>query len=105
MKIVAVTACTVGLAHTYMAAKALKKYSSKRGFEIKVETQGSMGVKDKISSEEVKGADVVIIAADTKIKDIDRFKGETILQVKVSEAVKKPNDVINRAVQLVEENK
>lgn len=101
MKIVAVTACIAGLAHTYMAASALKRSAQKKGIDIKVETQGSLGAKNEITKEEAKEADVVILAVDTKIKGSERFKDKKILEVKVSDAVRKPDKVIEQALKLI----
>lgn len=101
MKIVAVTACIAGLAHTYMAATALKKTAEKGGHEIKVESQGSLGTKNKITEEDLINADVVILACDTRINGMDRFKNKPVLEVGVSDAVKNPKGVIDNALKLV----
>lgn len=101
MKIAAVTACIAGLAHTYMAAAALKKEAEKNGYEIRVESQGSLGTKNKITEEYLKDTDVVILACDTKISGIDRFKDKTVLEVGVSDAVRNPKKVINDALKLI----
>lgn len=101
MKIVGVTACTIGLAHTYMAATALKEAAKKKGHSIKIETQGSLGVKDKLNENDIEEADVVILACDTKVKDLERFKNKKCLEVKVANAVKEPNEVINKALELI----
>ncbi len=103
MKIVGVTACTIGLAHTYMAATALKDAAKKKGYSIKIETQGSLGVKDKLDERDISEADVVILACDTKIKDSERFKDKKCLEVKVSSAVKEPGNVIDKALELINE--
>lgn len=102
MKIVAVTACIAGLAHTYMAATALKNTAKKKGYKIKVETQGSLGVKNKLSKDDVEEADVVILACDTRIKGTERFDGKTILEVGVSDAVKSPDKVLEQAIEKLE---
>lgn len=101
MKIVAVTACIAGLAHTYMAKSSLEKEAKNRGYEIKVETQSAMGVENKITMEEVEAADVVIFAVDTNISEKSRFEGKQILEVGTQEAMRKGAEVIDRAEELV----
>ena len=90
-KIVAVTACAAGIAHTYMAAESLEKAAKKAGYKIKVETQGSIGAEKDIET-----ADVVIIAADINI-DLMRFSGKRVLSVKSIDAIKAPEALIKRA--------
>jgi PTS system fructose-specific IIC component len=95
--IVAITACPTGIAHTFMAADALKRVATERGHEIKVETQGSVGAKNQLTDEEIARADVVIIAADTHV-DLDRFAGKTLYQTSVGSAVKQAPTVIEAAL-------
>ncbi len=95
--IVAITACPTGIAHTFMAADALKKVATERGHEIKVETQGSVGAKNQLTDDEIARADVVIIAADTHV-DLDRFAGKTLYQTSVGSAVKQAPTVIEAAL-------
>ena len=73
--ILGVTACTAGVAHTYMAAEGLKKAAEEAGVEIKVETQGTTGIENRISDADVARAQAVIFAHDVAIKDSDRFTG------------------------------
>lgn len=101
-KIVAVTACIAGIAHTYMAAENLKKYAKKEGHSIKVETQGAMGVENRLSQREIDDADVVIFAVDTTVQDADRFDGKKILKVGTSEVVKDGRAAVDKAVDLAE---
>ncbi len=75
MKIVAVTACPTGIAHTYMAADVLKKAAVKLGVSIKVETQGAMGVEEVLTPVDIVNADLVIIASDIEIENKSRFLG------------------------------
>ena len=75
MKVVGVTSCSTGIAHTYMAAEALKKAAQRLGYEVKVETQGSVGTEDKLTEDDIKNADVIIIASDVPISGRDRFEG------------------------------
>jgi len=95
-KIVAITACIAGVAHTYMAAENLKKYAKKEGYDIKVETQGAMGVENKLSQADIDDADVAIFAVDSAITGQDRFENKKILRVGTSEVVKDGKAAIDR---------
>ncbi|WP_164917311.1 fructose-specific PTS transporter subunit EIIC [Clostridium sp. JN-9] len=98
MKIVAVTSCPTGIAHTYMAAEALQMAAKEMGHEIKVETQGSVGAENVISEKEVKEADTVIIAADTNV-DKSRFVGKPMVEVSVKDAIKDAKGLMNKALE------
>ena len=95
--IVAITACPTGIAHTFMAAEALKKAAAAAGYSIKVETQGSVGAKNQLTPEDIAEADVAIIAADTHV-DPSRFVGKPLYQTSVGSAVKGAPDVIAKAL-------
>ncbi|MEA2604797.1 MAG: fructose system or component [Acidobacteriota bacterium] len=97
-KIVAITGCPTGVAHTLMAAEALKKTAAIMGHEMKVETQGSEGVKSPLSARDVAEADVVIAASDIHLRDMERFTGKPVVAVPVSEAIRKTRAVIENAV-------
>jgi fructose-specific phosphotransferase system IIB component len=96
MKIVAVTACPTGIAHTYMAAEQLQKSAKKFGHTIKVETQGSMGIENEISQAEVDAADLAIFAVGIPVLNKDRFAKITVLEVGVQEAIKKPDAIFEK---------
>ncbi len=96
MKICAVTACPTGIAHTYMAAEALSDAAKKLGYQISVETRGSVGVENELSLDDIKNADFIILACDTSVPT-DRFAGKKVLTVSVSEAIKNSNDLFERA--------
>lgn len=98
MKIVAVTSCPTGIAHTYMAAEALEKAAHARGHEIVVETQGSAGA-DAASAETIRDADVVILAADAAVAGLERFAHLPRVEVAVAEAINKPGEIVERAEQ------
>ena len=100
-KIVAVTGCPTGIAHTVMAAEALKKTAAVMGHEIKVETQGSEGVKSALSEADIAAADVVIISSDIHV-DVKRFAAKPIVAVTTSEAIRKTKAVIEEALAEVE---
>jgi PTS system fructose-specific IIC component len=95
-KIVAITACPTGIAHTFMAAEALKKVAAQHGYEIKVETQGSVGAKNALTDEDIAAADVVIIGADTHV-DTARFAGKALYETSVGRALKETEKVIQEA--------
>lgn len=99
MKIVAVTSCIAGLAHTPMAAKALEKAGAKMGHEIKVEQQGAMGQVNPISKEEAQAADFVLIASDQTVSGMDRFEGKKVIKVKIGVALKKPEAVLTKCIE------
>ncbi|SHJ36312.1 PTS system D-fructose-specific IIB component (F1P-forming), Frc family (TC 4.A.2.1.1)/PTS system D-fructose-specific IIC component (F1P-forming), Frc family (TC 4.A.2.1.1) [Malonomonas rubra DSM 5091] len=95
-KIVAVTACPTGVAHTFMAAEALKKVADTMGHELELETQGSEGAKDVLAPDAIAQADVVIIAADIHV-DPSRFAGKAIHAVSTSDAIRQTKEVIEAA--------
>jgi PTS system fructose-specific IIC component len=96
MKIVAVTSCPTGIAHTYMAAEAIEAAANKQGHQAKVETRGSIGVENELSEDDIKNADAVILACDTDVP-AERFDGKKLLSVSVSEALKDANSLVGRA--------
>ncbi|UUV19678.1 fructose-specific PTS transporter subunit EIIC [Fusobacteria bacterium ZRK30] len=95
--ILAVTACPVGVAHTYLAADSLRKKAKEMGVAIKVETNGSIGIKNPLTEEDIKNAKGIIVAADKNI-DTDRFHGKPLVQVGVQDALKKPDELITQAL-------
>ncbi|HEX5718894.1 MAG TPA: PTS fructose-like transporter subunit IIB [Thermoanaerobaculia bacterium] len=96
-KIVAITGCPTGVAHTQMAAEALKKTAALLGHDIKVETQGSEGPRNPLSPRDVAEADVVIVASDIHVQ-MDRFAGKPMVAVPVSDAIRKTRVVIENAL-------
>ncbi|WP_226580410.1 PTS fructose transporter subunit IIABC [Halobacillus litoralis] len=96
-KILAVTACPTGIAHTYMAADKLKATAKEMGVNIKVQTNGSSGVKNRLTKEEIAEADAIIVAADTKV-DMDAFTGKPVIEVPVAKAIHEPKELIDKAV-------
>lgn len=104
MKVVAVTACPTGVAHTYMAQEAIEKECRKRGYEVKVETQGSMGIENELEQDEVDAADVVILAVAIGIEGEDRFEEKEangkVINVDPGEVIKHPAQVIDKAEKL-----
>lgn len=100
MKIVGIAACTVGIAHTYIAQEKLENAARKAGHEMKVETQGTIGIENRLTQEEIDAAEVVIFAVDVKITDRERFEGKKIIQVPTEVAVKSPNKLIEKAIEI-----
>ncbi|EEO7553296.1 PTS fructose transporter subunit IIB [Listeria monocytogenes] len=105
MKVVGVTSCIAGLAHTPMAAKALEKAGVKLGHDVKIEQQGAMGTIDEITPAEVSAADVVIIAADKVIDGEDRFKGKPVVRVKIGQCVANGEAVLSKVIAAIEARK
>ncbi|HPO92161.1 MAG TPA: PTS fructose transporter subunit IIB [Phycisphaerales bacterium] len=97
MKIVAVTACPTGIAHTYMAAEQLEKTARGLGHQLRVETQGSMGIENELSPEEIAEAEVAILAVDIEVEGLERFDRKKIVRVSVTEAIKNPRGVLAKA--------
>lgn len=94
-RILAVTACPTGIAHTYMAAEALEKAGEKLGYPLKAETDGSGGVKNRLTKKEIEECDGIIVAADKNV-EMARFEGKKVLKVSVSSGINKPEELINK---------
>ncbi|PQG61191.1 PTS fructose transporter subunit IIB [Enterococcus faecium] len=102
MKIVGVAACTVGIAHTYIAQEKLENAAKKAGYEMHIETQGTIGIENELTPEQIKEADLVILAIDVKISGRERFEGKRIIQVPTEIAIKSPNKLIEKAQEIIE---
>lgn len=96
MKIVAVTSCPSGVAHTYMSAESLSLSAKKYGVDIKVETQGTSGIENELTKEDIKEAVCVILTNDVEIRNIERFKGKKVVKMKVSDVIKKSDALIKK---------
>ena len=96
-RVLAVTACPTGIAHTYMAAEALQKAGEKLGIPIKVETNGSGGAKNVLTAEDITNCDGIIIAADKSV-DTARFDGKPVYSTKVADGIHKPEELINKII-------
>ena len=97
IRVLAVTACPTGIAHTYMAAEALENAGKKLGITVKAETNGSGGAKNVLTKEEIEACDGIIVAAD-KTVDMARFDGKKVIRTKVSDGIKIPKELIERIV-------
>lgn len=98
--IIAVTACPTGIAHTYMAAEALKKTAIAMGHSIRVETRGATGGQNTLSDEEIRTAQVVIIASDVHL-EMSRFAGKAIYAISTSDAIRDTEQVLEAALELI----
>ncbi|SIS45939.1 fructose-specific PTS transporter subunit EIIC [Salimicrobium salexigens] len=98
MKVLAVTACPVGIAHTYMAAENLQKAGEELGIDIKVETQGSIGVENELTKKDIAEADGIIIASDKEVSK-ERFEGKPLLVVGVQKGIREPKNLIERVME------
>lgn len=96
MRIIAVTACPTGIAHTYMAAARLESVAKNFGHEIKVETQGAMGIENKLTDNDIRQAQIAIFAVDIEIEERERFNGVNIIQVPLQEALKNPEGIFRK---------
>ncbi|MDE8099739.1 fructose-specific PTS transporter subunit EIIC [Erysipelothrix rhusiopathiae] len=95
--VVAVTACATGIAHTYMAAEKLQETAKNKGIAIKVETNGSSGVGNRLTQDDIKNADAVIVAADINV-EMNRFNGKKLIKVPVASAISHPDSLIDKAL-------
>ncbi|HJF79030.1 MAG TPA: fructose PTS transporter subunit IIB [Enterococcus cecorum] len=105
MKIVGISSCPAGLAHTPMAAKALEKAGKKLGYDVKIEQQGSLGQVNKITQAEADAADFVLLATDQKVVGLERFEGKPQLRVNITTCIKAPESVLKKCVEAVEKRK
>lgn len=92
MKIVAVTACSAGIAHTYMAAEGLKRSAIKAGDEIKIEIQGSMGLENRLNQKDIDEADLVLFIVNIHVREKDRFKDKQVIFMDPGQFIGKPDE-------------
>lgn len=97
-KILAVTSCPTGIAHTYMAAEGLEKAAKKLGCSVKIETRGSGGAKNVLTEQEIASADCIIVAADAKVP-MEKFAGKKVIECQVSDGINKAEELIKRAME------
>jgi fructose-like PTS system EIIB component len=93
-KLVALCACPMGLAHTFMAAEAIAKAATEMGYEVKVETQGADGIQNELTAKEIKDADIILHAIAVTPQNMERFEGYEIYEVSLQEAIKNSKGVI-----------
>lgn len=104
MKIVGVSACPTGIAHTYMAQEAIEKEGEKRGHSVKIETQGSMGIENELDQQEIDEADVVIFAVSIEVEDAERFDEKVdenkVITVDPGDAIRHPEALFDKVEEL-----
>lgn len=105
MKIVGVAACTVGIAHTYIAQEKLEGAAKKAGHDIQIETQGTIGIENELTEQQIQDADIVILATDVKVNGRERFEGKRVIQVSTEIAIKSPNKLIQKAEEVINKDK
>lgn len=105
MKVVGVSACPAGLAHTPMAAKALMKAGGKMGWDVKMEQQSAIGAINAVTKEEAQAADFVLIASDQTINHMERFEGKPTIRVDINMCIKAPAAVLKKCGAAVEAKK
>lgn len=96
MKIVAITACPTGIAHTYMAAARLEKVAKDMGHQIKVETQGALGIENELTADDILDAQVAIFAVDINVEGRERFNGMKVIEVPLQEAIRNTKAIFER---------
>ncbi|MGK4034292.1 PTS fructose transporter subunit IIB [Pediococcus acidilactici] len=99
MKIVGVAACTSGIAHTYIAREKIVKTAQKLGYEIHMETQGTIGTEDELTATDIKEADFVLLAVDIKVNGKERFTGKKVVEVPTNTAIKAPTKLLKTIVE------
>ncbi|MGT2906600.1 PTS fructose transporter subunit IIB [Streptococcus dentiloxodontae] len=103
MKIVGVAACTVGIAHTYIAQEKIENAAKKRGDDVHIETQGTIGIENELTKEQIDAADIVILAVDVKIAGLERFEGKKVIKVPTEIAIKSPNKLLEKAAEVLKD--
>ena len=104
MKIVGIAACTAGIAHTYMAREKLMRAAEKLGHTARIETQGTIGIENELTAQEIAEADVVILAVDVKVSGEGRFKGKTVVRVGTAAAIKNPLELLRKIEKAIDAN-
>ncbi|MCI1985438.1 MAG: fructose PTS transporter subunit IIB [Lactobacillus sp.] len=101
MKIVGISACSAGIAHTYIAKQKLIDAAKKAGDTINMETQGTIGTEDALTPAQIDAADVVLLAVDVKISGRERFEGKRVIEVSTDTAIKSPNKLLEKVHQVI----
>ncbi|MBU5359665.1 PTS fructose-like transporter subunit IIB [Enterococcus raffinosus] len=99
MKLIAVTACPSGVAHTYLAAESLEVAAKKNNVEINVETQGSIGIENELTPEQINEAEAVILTNNIGIKNEERFKGKPVIRVSAGDCINKGEAIVKKIQQ------
>lgn len=99
MYVVGITACPTGIAHTYMAQESLEKECAKRGWDYKIETQGSIGIENELEQDEIDRADMVILCVSIQIEEQERFEEVKVYYGNVDECISYPEKVVDKALE------
>ena len=102
MNIIGVTSCSTGIAHTYMAAEAIKKAAKKLGYSAKIETQGAIGIENKLSKKDIEDAGLIIIAADVSLRESERFRGYKVYNCSTEDFIKNRDKALAEALASLE---
>lgn len=94
MKVVGITACTAGIAHTYIVAEKIQKAAEEAGCTCKIETQGTIGTQNELTPDDIANCDVVIVAHDIQVHGMDRFEGKPVVDIPITVAMKNPKSLI-----------
>lgn len=100
MNIVGISACTVGIAHTYIAQEKIEAAAKKAGDTVKIETQGTIGIENPLTEEDIAKADIVLLAVDVQVAGEERFSGKKVVKVPTQTAIKSPNKLIAKLHEL-----
>ncbi|HCD45082.1 MAG TPA: PTS fructose transporter subunit IIB [Lachnoclostridium sp.] len=98
MYIIGVTSCSTGIAHTYMAAEAIKKAAKRHGYKAKIETQGSIGIENKLNTKDIESADLILICADVSLREPERFDGRKVYESKTELFIKDAEKALKAAM-------
>ena len=96
MRIVGVTCCTAGIAHTYIVAEKIQAAATEAGHQCKIETQGTIGAQNQLTAEDIAAADVVILAHDIAVGGVERFAGKPVVDIPITVAMKNPKSLIEK---------
>jgi len=99
MYIIGATSCSTGIAHTYMAAEAIKKAGKKLGHKVKIETQGSIGIENMLTDKDIEKADLIIICADVALRESERFRGRAVYETKTDAFIKHADKELKKAIE------
>lgn len=102
MHIVGITACTAGIAHTYIAKEKLEQAAKALGHTAKIETQGTVGTEDELTADDIRKADFVIIAADINVSGKERFAGKKLISIPTHMAIQSPKSLIQKIIEKLE---
>ncbi len=101
MKIIGVTSCSTGIAHTYMASEGIKQAAKKLGYKAKVETQGALGIENRLSKKDIEEADLIIMATDVPLREAERFEGVKVYRCETNDFIKNADKSMKKALESI----